>query len=297
MYYIITYYIKMYFTNILLLEACEHWKVKLPFSYDFQCLSGWWTIKQLMNNKTTILQWRRDPAILSLEFCTGKHHSEKCKNLVFQWIVSHLQCIHISIHLITVFSSMQRMMGNGSAVMLNVAGSLALDKALWQNLFRQIRIDSFSPSKWHFTTDWLLISEGNKSGGVALTRDHPFSPIPHPPIHQHQSTRITSNYSLGSCFRSCYVDFNPSVISSAVLIQGRAGPNQCSKWIFRGIHSLEGRREGDTTLGCAGLTEGLKRDPMTLTPGDRGQSGTVWPWAAYSEVMDGLRAAEGERQE
>lgn len=94
----------------------------------------------------------------------------------------------------------------------------------------------------------LLISEGNKSGGVALTRDHPFSPIPHPPIHQHQSTRITSNYSLGPCFRSCSVDFNPSVISSAVLIRGRAGPNQCSKWIFRGIHSLEGRREGDAML-------------------------------------------------
>lgn len=32
-----------------------------------------------------------------------------------------------------VFSSMQRMMDNISAVMLNVAGSSALEKALWQN--------------------------------------------------------------------------------------------------------------------------------------------------------------------
>ncbi len=53
------------------------------------------------------------------------------------------------------------------------------------------------------------------------------------------------------------------------------------------------------TLRCAVLASlrGWQGDLMTLTPGDRGQSGTVWPWAAYSEVMDGLRAAEGERQE
>ncbi len=143
MYYIITLKCILLIFLILLFEACEHWKVKLPFSYDFQCLSGWWTIKQLMDNKIKILQWRRDPAILSLEFCTGKHHSEKCKNRVFQWIVSHLQCIHISIHLITVFSSMQRMMGNGSAVMLNVAGSLALDKALWKNLFHSFQANPY----------------------------------------------------------------------------------------------------------------------------------------------------------
>lgn len=82
-----------------------------------------------------------------------------------------------------VFSSMQRMMDNVSVVLLNFAGSLALENALWQNhcLFlsaKSVLIHLHPPNGILPPID--CPTEGNKRqyGGVALTRDHPFSPSP-----------------------------------------------------------------------------------------------------------------------
>lgn len=104
-----------------------------PFSclFFFSVVGGRWNGWKIWDS-----QWRRDLTTLALwlrVLHNAQTISTHCKNLVYQWIVSPLQCIHISIHLMMVFSSMQRMMDNISAVMLNVAGSSALEKALWQN--------------------------------------------------------------------------------------------------------------------------------------------------------------------
>lgn len=96
--------------------------------------------------------------------------------------------IHISLYVMMIFSSIPWL------IVHNVSGIVAIDKALRQNhsflsLVKLVLIH-LHPCKWQFTTDWLPVSAGNKSqyGGVALTRDRPFSPIPltfHRPGSEH----------------------------------------------------------------------------------------------------------------
>lgn len=196
----------------------------------------------LLKRIHTSLQWRIVPTI-SLWFCTCVHHTKTHKCSFWLNLVLPSQFINISVDWISLMS-------NASAIMLKVAVSLAPENRCFTflSLAQYWFIYTLQMAFYHR----LIAHLRRQSKPIRWTRDRQFLSLPHPPILQHQNTRITSNYSLGACFRSRCSHFNPSVISNVILIRGRAWPNQCSKWIFRGSRNLEGSREVETVLELTG---------------------------------------------